>query len=94
MGKLVDKATLKSAKDPLCQPRTTYILTEGAYATYLKKPSAIAIRKDSIQLIAELEFEKALNYLRDQVIILSRTEDYDEGLTVFKEKRNPVWTGR
>lgn len=45
-------------------------------------------------MIQNMDYESSLTYLRDQVVVLSRTEDYNEGMSAFKEKRNPVWTGR
>lgn len=59
-----------------------------------KNPSAIALGKDAMQHIAGLEFEKALDYLRDQVIILGETKDSKEGMKAFLEKRAPVWSGK
>lgn len=47
-----------------------------------------------MQMIRGLDFEKSLNYLRDQVLILGETKDSKEGMKAFLEKRKPVWSGR
>lgn len=59
-----------------------------------KNPSAISLGKDAMLHIEGLEFEKALNHLRDQVIILGETKDSKEGMKAFLEKRTPVWSGK
>ncbi|MFJ7508911.1 enoyl-CoA hydratase/isomerase family protein [Peribacillus simplex] len=59
-----------------------------------KNPVALSYGREAMYMIQDMEYEKSLTYLRDQVVVLSRTKDYKEGLTAFKEKRDPVWTGR
>ncbi|WP_216830283.1 enoyl-CoA hydratase/isomerase family protein [Alkalihalobacterium elongatum] len=59
-----------------------------------KNPIALIHGREAINMIHDMDYEKSLTYLRDQVVVLSRTKDYKEGLTAFKEKRDPVWTGR
>ena len=58
-----------------------------------KNPIALNHGREAMYMIQDMGYENALTYLRDQVVILSRTEDYSEGMAAFKEKRKPVWTG-
>ncbi|MFJ7849924.1 enoyl-CoA hydratase/isomerase family protein [Peribacillus sp. NPDC097206] len=59
-----------------------------------KNPIALSNGRESMYMIQDMNYENSLTYLRDQVVLLSRTEDYQEGMSAFKEKRDPVWTGR
>lgn len=59
-----------------------------------KNPVALNQGRESLYMIQNMDYESSLTYLRDQVVVLSRTEDYNEGMAAFKEKREPVWTGR
>lgn len=67
-----------------------------AFAQDLAKrnPTALSIGKEAMQMIRDMDYEKSLNYLRDQVIILGETEDSKEGMKAFLEKRQPIWRGR
>ena len=42
--------------------------------------------------MAEMEYDAALRYLREMIVLTSRTEDAQEGIRAFFEKRKPVWT--
>jgi enoyl-CoA hydratase/carnithine racemase len=44
--------------------------------------------------VSELEYDAALRYLREAIVLVSRTEDAKEGISAFFEKRKPVWRGR
>ena len=43
--------------------------------------------------MAEMEYDAALRYLREIVVLASRTDDAREGIRAFFEKRRPVWQG-
>ena len=57
-------------------------------------PQALAMGKEAIYTAGEMEAGAALKYLRESIILVSRTEDAHEGITAFFEKRDPEWTGR
>jgi enoyl-CoA hydratase/carnithine racemase len=42
----------------------------------------------------DLAFADALDYLRSQLTIAFSTEDLQEGIKAFFEKREPQWSGR
>lgn len=66
------------------------------FASQLAKrnPTALTLGREAMQMIQGMDYEKSLNYLRDQVVILGETEDSKEGMKAFLEKREPVWNGR
>lgn len=56
-------------------------------------PQALAMGKEAIYAANEMEAGAALKYLRETIVLVSRTEDAKEGITAFFEKRKPEWTG-
>jgi enoyl-CoA hydratase/carnithine racemase len=50
--------------------------------------------KDAMYRQLDMAFEDALDYLRSQLSIAFTTEDIQEGVRAFFEKRDPSWTGR
>ncbi len=59
-----------------------------------KSPIGLAIGKRAFYEMADLPFEKALDYLSEQLVKISRTNDAAEGIAAFLEKRKPVYSGR
>lgn len=59
-----------------------------------KSPTAIRRGKHALRTIAGMTFDQAITYMEGQVAILPLTEDAQEGLAAFREKRSPNWTGR
>jgi enoyl-CoA hydratase/carnithine racemase len=57
-------------------------------------PAALRLGKEAIYTMCEMEEGAALVYLREAIVLASRTEDAQEGIRAFFEKREPVWTGR
>ena len=50
--------------------------------------------KDAMVRQLDMEFAEALEFLRSQLTIALSTEDIQEGVKAFFEKRDPVWAGR
>ena len=44
--------------------------------------------------MSEMEYGAALRYLREMIVLTASTEDAQEGIQAFFEKRAPRWTGR
>jgi len=59
-----------------------------------KSPVLMRMGKDAIYRQMDMAFEDALDYLRSQLTIAFSTEDIQEGVKAFFEKRDPQWTGR
>ncbi|MCM3568086.1 enoyl-CoA hydratase/isomerase family protein [Neobacillus mesonae] len=59
-----------------------------------RNPTALTLGREAMQMIQGMDYEKSLNYLRDQVVILGETKDSKEGMNAFLEKREPIWSGR
>ncbi len=69
-------------------------VTELADKIKGKSPTVIKLGLDAFYGMSDLEYSKALGYLRDMVVLLLSTEDSQEGVKAFLEKRQPVWKGR
>jgi enoyl-CoA hydratase/carnithine racemase len=59
-----------------------------------KSPMVMNLGRDSFYAMLDMEFDKALIYLLDVLALIMSTEDCQEGLNAFKEKRKPVWKNR
>jgi enoyl-CoA hydratase len=67
---------------------------EWAVQLAAKSPVLMKLGKDAIYRQLDMPFEDALDYLRAQLSIAFTTEDIQEGVKAFFEKREPHWTGR
>lgn len=56
-----------------------------------KSPAALQMGKESFYAMADMEYEKALDYSEGMIAILSSTEDAEEGINAFLKKRKPKW---
>ena len=59
-----------------------------------KSPVLMRMGKDAMFRQQDMGFEEALDYLRAQLAIAFATDDIQEGVKAFFEKRDPVWSGR
>src|ERR687898_1474640 len=66
------------------------------WATKLAAKSPVLMRmgKDAMYRQLDMPFEDALDFLRSQLSLAFTTEDIQEGVKAFFEKRDPQWTGR
>jgi enoyl-CoA hydratase len=72
---------------------------EGAVADWAqrlaaKSPVLMRLGKDAMFRQQDMAFMEALDFLRSQLSLAFSTEDIQEGVRAFFEKRDPVWTGR
>ena len=68
----------------------------GDWARRLASKSPVLMRmgKDAMFRQQDMPLADALDYLRAQLALAFATEDIQEGVRAFFEKREPVWTGR
>jgi enoyl-CoA hydratase len=59
-----------------------------------KSPLMMRLGKDAMYRQQDMAFADALEYLHAQLSLAFSTEDIQEGVKAFFEKRDPVWTGR
>ena len=59
-----------------------------------KSPVLMKLGKDAMYRQLDMPFEDALDFLRSQLSLAFTTEDIQEGVKAFFEKREPQWTGR
>jgi enoyl-CoA hydratase/carnithine racemase len=59
-----------------------------------KSPLLMRLGKDAMYRQQDMALADALAYLQSQTSLAFSTEDIQEGVKAFFEKRDPVWTGR
>ena len=59
-----------------------------------KSPLMMRLGKDAMYRQMDMSFDEALDLLRSQLSLAFTTDDIQEGVTAFFEKREPKWTGR
>jgi enoyl-CoA hydratase len=59
-----------------------------------KSPVLMKLGKDAMYRQLDMPFEDALDHLRSQLSIAFTTDDIQEGVKAFFEKREPQWSGR
>jgi enoyl-CoA hydratase len=69
-------------------------VNEWATKLAAKSPVAMRLGKDAMYRQLDMPFEDALDYLRAQLSLSFTTDDIQEGVRAFFEKRDPNWTGR
>lgn len=59
-----------------------------------KSPSSLKIGKEGLNRLYDNKYHDSLNAMDDLFASLCATEDAEEGVTAFLEKRKPVWKDR
>jgi len=59
-----------------------------------KSPVMMRLGKDAMFRQLDMAFFEALDFLRSQLTIAFSTDDIQEGVKAFFEKREPKWSGR
>jgi 3-hydroxypropionyl-coenzyme A dehydratase len=67
---------------------------EWAEKLAAKSPVMMRLGKDAMFRQLDMPFLEALDFLRSQLTIAFSTEDIQEGVKAFFEKRDPEWKGR
>jgi enoyl-CoA hydratase len=57
-------------------------------------PTAMGIAKEASYTIQDMEYGKALRYLRELITLVGLSDDAREGIAAFFDKREPDWKGR
>jgi enoyl-CoA hydratase len=70
------------------------VVREWATKLASKSPVIMKLGKDAIFRQQDMAFADALDYLRAQLSLALSTEDIEEGVKAFFEKRDAVWKGR
>jgi enoyl-CoA hydratase/carnithine racemase len=70
------------------------LVDEWAVKLARKSPALMKLGKDAIFRQQDMAFDDAIAFLRSQLTIAFSTEDIQEGVKAFFEKREPEWKGR
>jgi enoyl-CoA hydratase/carnithine racemase len=77
-------------------PADQFEAAVGEWATKLASKSPVLMRlgHDAMYRQQDMAIDDALEYLRSQLTLTFSTEDIQEGVKAFFEKREPEWKGR
>jgi len=70
------------------------VVRDWAARLAAKSPVMMRLGKDALFRQQDMALDDALEFLHAQLSIAFSTEDIQEGVKAFFEKRDPVWTGR
>jgi 3-hydroxypropionyl-coenzyme A dehydratase len=70
------------------------VVAEWAQKLARKSPVLMKLGKDSMSRQQDMAYDDAIDFLRSQLTIAFSTEDIQEGVRAFFEKREPQWKGR
>jgi 3-hydroxypropionyl-coenzyme A dehydratase len=70
------------------------LVDDWALKLAAKSPALMKLGKDAIFRQQDMAFEDAVAFLRSQLTIAFSTDDIQEGVKAFFEKRQPEWKGR
>jgi enoyl-CoA hydratase len=70
------------------------VVADWAGRLAAKSPVLMRMGKDAMFRSQDMALMDALEFLHSQLTIAFSTEDIQEGVRAFFEKRDPVWTGR
>jgi len=56
-----------------------------------KSGSILRLGLEAFENITDMEYDKAVSYLKDMAVILTQAPDSIEGTRAFAEKRKPEW---
>ncbi len=70
------------------------VVDDWAVRLAAKSPVLMKLGKDAMYRQMDMAFSDALDHLRSQLSLAFTTEDIQEGVRAFFEKRDPHWTGR
>jgi enoyl-CoA hydratase/carnithine racemase len=59
-----------------------------------KSPAAIRRGLYALKTVEAMAFEESMAFTESQIALFTLTEDAQEGIAAFQQKRKPVWTGR
>jgi enoyl-CoA hydratase len=96
-GEPIDARTAQQAGlvSEITQPEfTVERAVQIAQAIARKAPLAVRLAKESLLKAMDTDLASGLRFERHAFTVLAATDDRREGISAFREKRAPVFTGR